>query len=675
VILTTTGPRRFRWTTLWPHFRADTTAHPRLPRSGSPPGACCKIWAKDLLLSRFLVGGKTANHAVRELERQCKAQGFSVGRTARFGIGVLSYFLLGRHLQVDTRRSIEAGDRDGVGWTFTSQGLDDFGELRKNLVCGKGTMVTLTVRGSVMKSGYSQFAESLHDYIEQTVRRVPCHFSFEVTDSELLPLVFEPGWAESEDRLRRVALKELRQRRSASASVELLPREEQERFSEEDSYWKEIRERAGDALFFLQRTGELPEGLGVYRLTLSRFQIGDEKSLAYLELSDRDGDRCIEKIDNQDAHLPSQEVVTSWNGMDVQGGAQYVYGYARTSVGREPSNIFLEVDWTSDAAGRLAVDRNSVQFSQAADKAIEDLLAEANSNLQELIEESPTSPIAFLNARMLSLPPPTENLVIWPTGRESRLEPLVAPLRCMDILDSSDGEETLLWRGREVRATRPIVVNRRDTPRHLVHWNGRLFRPLGIGFRSGPWGKPSVIWSLDRLESEPVLPGDLSVEFPRSWSDVFAFQTPTDLIWNRNHPLVQHIDEDSWEWAKTITRSQDPLKIEAAILSSSGRTAAWVATHVRTGSPDIWRGLIERREDFLRAVWDRIGLKSEEAVRFLACRRDTAELRCAEPHTFVLPGNRKSTAWLRETTLDLGDRWWLTAADTAAGAGSAADDQ
>jgi len=86
---------------------------------------------KNIITNHFLVSGQSRRHDVLELERRCEAAGFQLGRTGQFGIGVLSYFMIGCEVNITTTRFQDCGDLDAAGWHFTTHGVGDFGELRR----------------------------------------------------------------------------------------------------------------------------------------------------------------------------------------------------------------------------------------------------------------------------------------------------------------------------------------------------------------------------------------------------------------------------------------------------------------------------------------------------------------------------------------------------------------
>lgn len=635
-----------------------------LERSGDDVRLICRDtgsgMSKDLLLSRFLIGGKSVNHSIRDLERQCQAHGFNVGRTARFGIGVLSYFLLARRLQVDTRRSVESGDQDGVAWTFTSEGLDDFGELSKNRVHGKGTVLTLTVSNEALPDGYEKFAEELRDYVERTVRRTPCHFTFEAADTNQDALAYSPGWIERESDVRELVLQGFRPERHASIRSDLLPIHEQEAEAEEESQWEEIQDRAVESLVVLSEEGEFKDGLGSYRFHLCRFKVEtDHPSFAYLELSkDSESDPQLGLIGASHAFIPPYRIKTSWNGMEVH----IQHGYAVDSSDEQVLGTLLEVDWTSNMAGQLAVDRNTIQLSRTAKLAIKELKHHIRSVQQKLIDESASSPLSFLDSRLLSLEPPVDAPMRWIRSDSPpfRLRPLRGLLRNREAFRRTDESLPLRWRDREVQTVSGLLItsnNRR--PSMQVLWNGDLFRPEALAFRRSGIPVPTVIWSLDRLSQRGAYPPDLSVEFPQTWSQVIGFWSSPEIAWNRDHPVIRTLDRDSWAWASSQPSVRDPLEIADEILRSPTRAAAWLAHTAFAGNEKVWNGLKDRDRAFLSAVWEQVeGLPEGDAIKFFMNRPTGEEFRILDRESWTADedGYRQ---WLLESTRDLEDHWWL----------------
>jgi len=108
---------------------------------------------KRIIENYLLVSGQSRRHDVAALERRCQQAGFTTGRTGQFGIGVLSYFMIADRLWLATRRSLEPGDADNTGWTFETNGVAAWGELRADAKLPPGTSVELHLKRDNRRSG------------------------------------------------------------------------------------------------------------------------------------------------------------------------------------------------------------------------------------------------------------------------------------------------------------------------------------------------------------------------------------------------------------------------------------------------------------------------------------------------------------------------------------------
>jgi len=145
---------------------------------------------KEILERFFLVSGATRRPDLVSLERQCREQGVTLFRAARFGIGVLSYFLIADRLELRTRRSNKSGDLDGTGWYFETEGIGSFGELRRLPSWRIGTEVRLRLRRLTVGEEIGDFREQLLHYLTWLLGRIPCRLTLAVDTNR----VMNPGW-------------------------------------------------------------------------------------------------------------------------------------------------------------------------------------------------------------------------------------------------------------------------------------------------------------------------------------------------------------------------------------------------------------------------------------------------------------------------------------------------
>src|SRR4029077_538982 len=105
---------------------------------------------KRIISSTLLVSGQTSQPDITDLQMRCRRAGIELERTAEFGIGVLSYFMLADRVTFRTRRSQQAGSTESHGWEFVSWGIGSFGELRPfDFGSAHGTEVVLELKSRV----------------------------------------------------------------------------------------------------------------------------------------------------------------------------------------------------------------------------------------------------------------------------------------------------------------------------------------------------------------------------------------------------------------------------------------------------------------------------------------------------------------------------------------------
>lgn len=591
---------------------------------------------REVIKSRFLVGGSRPSHETRSLERDCRDLGFSVGRTARFGIGVLAYFLLGSHLSVRTRRSIEAGDaKDEAGWTFVSEGLTDFGELRRNPDCLPGTEVELLMRRDVMSEGVQEFAENLDAYVRSIVRRVPCHFTFLARGSGIEPFTCEPGWVDHTKAAEETILSPMSdpERQLREADSELLSSEMRRTYERKRENWQKIHAHALQRLKIELEDGELPDDLGSYRIFRGHFEIEDQPALMYLDLIEDDsGSMQIRPIEGGLGVAMGSDGVMSWNGMrirsDVDRGA---YG---PEARLKHSGICFEVDWTSDAAGELAVDRGRVTLSEKAEEAIDFVRERALSLQGKLVREHQDSPFLLFNAHIAAIAidavsecrwplipehhpldsPVTLGPLTFPAIDKAALEPALKLFSRLNETEAPEDTDGLRWRGEDVSTTETMmVVGNGD-----LSWHGSLFAPQYLGVRLQPDGQtqPIKVWTRFEASEHPI--GDFVLEFPSNWHSLACVNIEMrnePKAWNAAHPLIQAIDPTGLSWAEeTFFESRDPVPHQAELLQSRSRVASWIHLCIQRGERDLWVGLQEREPNLLPDAWKLLGFDEQDEI-------------------------------------------------------------
>jgi hypothetical protein len=581
--------------------------------------------SRDVITSRFLVGGRAASRDSRALERDCNAHGFSTGRTARFGIGVLSYFLIASEFDIRTRRSIEAGDPDGTGWIFRTEGLEDFGELRRESTAPTGTRVEMKLAPEVVGDP-QEFSDKLRKYLLQELRRLPCPFKFNTEGFSTPAFSGTQGWLERSNDAEAQLVSGLRPSGGSPhhPTNELLSTADREEQEERVEYWKRLREKARSALALQYHEAELPDGLGFYRIYFGGFTMFGEPALTFVN-AENDGNEKIylRSIDNRDAFLPSGEVAMSWNGMQIRPiDSEHLYR-------GKTDNVLVEIDWTSDRAGQLAVHRNSFELSEAAQVALSKVVEEANKFRREFTQAGIDSPFGMMNSRIAGSEPSGELRLLWPDrpkrkGKEDRtaLEPLRFPLIPPTY---KTGERRITWRGVPVTQLGNLSLKTSAYKDEVPFWQGSKAGPTAVGFLKTDISAELVpVWEdfdPSRFEFMPHL--GYQCHFPPEWGNLAGAVLENVvsgmlMVWNPEHPLVQALDLDSWQWARTtFMKSRDPLQYVDELLDRPGRMAAWIVLCLTRGERPLWAGLGEHAADFLANAWGALhGSDSEDPIVF-----------------------------------------------------------
>ena len=622
--------------------------------------------SRDIIRSRFLVGGTSETHESRALERACNEYGFSVGRTARFGIGVLSYFILGSHLTVNTRRSLEAGDPDGTGWTFTSSGLEDFGELKRNPGAGAGSEVILTVRDGLIRPNATGFASRLLSYVSETIRRVPCSFTFEAPGCDYPSFSHSPGWIDRPADIEDLMLASMIPKSGESTqimSVDLVPSKRRQALEKRDTQFAALKAQAAKTLKAKVYTRTLPHNLGVARIVIGMFDLHWGSSFVYLDLDPESEDSAhLRRFPLGDGGVGASEMQMSWNGMAVRAEARGGY----PSLGDIPG-VKVEIDWTNDGAGRLAVHRNSFVPSKRAEQAMRWVRAQVAKIQERLVEREHDSRLAFLNSRLLDSRPTEAMAPIWLVSTvkdEDIFRPLTFPVINSQGLDGIPLHK-LTWKGGGVDTAHSLQFTASRSYGRALTWHGQDYHPTALGvIRIQNRLKPVPVWEkLERSSTNGDQP--VCVDFPPEWISLVSIDLESTMVpnlLNANHPLLRAIDPDGWEWAKRkFGMTHNPLPHSKELMSSPSRVAAWIIGCVEHGETELWEAISERSPSFLTEAWSAVdGLDALDEVVHWIDDEENRLLFSLSPTKWDGYSDRDAQReFSRRFPTPVGD-WWLT---------------
>ena len=261
----------------------------------TPDGPCLTCqdsgvgMSKAIIRDRLLVSGTGQTRDVRDLERKCKEAGFTLGVTGQFGIGVLSYFMLADRVVLRTRRAVLGGDSEDSGWVFETEGVGSFGELQRDTSITQGTSVQLYLRPEVVGKGLREFYESVRSYLLNSLHWIPCRFRLRSTVPGCAELSLQPGWTWGKERLTSLVLGQVSKRKISSTMDDLLSLAQKQQAEKEKAHWKTVNEEASKCLRWVFEEGDLPWGLGKYRIAMPYFELLGEKVLAFMRVTDSEG--------------------------------------------------------------------------------------------------------------------------------------------------------------------------------------------------------------------------------------------------------------------------------------------------------------------------------------------------------------------------------------------------
>jgi len=353
---------------------------------------------RSIIEKYLLVSGSSRRHDILELERRCEAAGFHLRRTGQFGIGVLSYFMLADRVEIRTRRSSERGDAETHGWQFETEGVGSFGELKKASQGKRGTTVSLRLRREVV-ANREDFLSGLEEHLRHALLRLPCSFRF-VEENAEPRLKLDTGWQPFESRvvedfLHEIEASRLRNFQRGFGSV---PRSRLENYNLDLKEWPAVAERFRAAIRWQDEVGQLPDGIGQYRLSVPFFELPGGRSGLFFDF---DRERGVARH----LHPVGAVALTLWPVLRTS-----VRGLSVPLLLTEPnkSSCFGEIDWEDPRAGQLTVDRRTFSLTAEASEAVH-WLRSRGEELQAMVLSEAPSCYAEINARInLLIPSPSE---------------------------------------------------------------------------------------------------------------------------------------------------------------------------------------------------------------------------------------------------------------------------
>jgi hypothetical protein len=619
---------------------------------------------KAIIRDHLLVSGAAQRHDILELERRCKEKGFLLGRTGQFGIGVLSYFMLAERVSILTRRAQEPGDSDGNAWSFETEGVGYFGELRAEANRQIGTEVRLHLRSELVGDNPESWYQKFVEYLQGILIHLPCQLSLQSNLSACPKIQFNAGWV-----LQRAGIETIMSEDFESAAEErsirskeitplhLLPSTKLQEYEDKERHIEEVSSEMLGCLRWLSREGQLPNDLGHFRFHLPYFELHGGKSLAFL--------RCIKQTDHNEVIINRiGEGYAYVPRLDGYRRPSYQSAWKGVRVGhqnRSRSGVIVEINWQSPAAGKIKVSRDEFVFSDIGKKALEWLDQTIGSVIQTFLHSNEKSLYARLSYAInyregASTKGPLNWLHVERIAGSNDLRASWKPVSFPAIsstafMYSKIPDRPILWRKKRVCTIRSVGGPKDDDHYDGIAWNRSTTRPDRVVALDEFGGTSLVALWTRRTDARPsvVVPGYVC-SFPPKWKTLcgvtferFFGANGGRTFWNPRHRVLRAVDEAGAQWCKDrFETTLDPRSAKDTLLANQSYAAAWVIFVIEKRERDIWEGLVEREPQFLLSVWQLLfGVNhklNSEPVCFWVEERHQSRLHVVSPISWQVYG-------------------------------------
>ena len=387
--------------------------------------------------------------------------------------------------------------------------------------------------------------------------------------------------------------------REQRRALELLTVAERQFLESWRRHWIELKAVIATTLRWHIESGILPGGIGSYRIGLPYFELHGARSLAYLWLEEDGKTIRLQSVGRGLCYVPSGRIDSAWKGIRVS--SRFQWG---------DTQALAEVNWTSPAAGALAVHRNTLSASQEAENAIAWLMEKAVSLSAGIIGTSSESEFDSLGYRVINKVPRsrTKRWACFERSDDSRIlrswMSLKPPYMASNSFAFGQIPRELLFRGARV-----LVSVGLGGPNDNYHHEGISyawrFEPPDLMVELPGFRKMTPLWTrAPKLDRTPPLFGVI-LRFPPAWRSVGLSLLDSfgqlEFFWNREHPLVRLLDNEAFSRAPLA--DEDPLLKRSLLLGEKCVAAAWIARVLMSGSRGVWQAVIERDTEFVSTIW------------------------------------------------------------------------
>jgi hypothetical protein len=593
---------------------------------------------REIITKHLLTSGSGPRGDILKLQRDADRSHRKFTRAGRFGIGVLSYFMIADEISFRTLRD-PLFATENAGWVFDIAGPSGFGELRRVSGLPQGTEVQLRLSG--LGTSFSQIKQ----YVMDTVRRTPC--LLRLTDQSGDETLLGPGWTLTVEELTRMWADPLLAT-SRSPNTPPKPGEWRPYWSLTSETRKRIESLAAEAAKrtrWVVHEADLPHSLGTYRIALATYSLDDGGSLVFLP-TNQEPDLLVSPIDigfGEIGFAHSTAFALSWYGMrttcripeslsgrDAVFDAESIIRIGRKDLHSDAPDypkygVHIDVDWSSDEAGTIGASRSDVVLgSDAADILTHWLPGVVRDILLNELEALQGSPYENISWSLY----PQDRPGAWSNwlGRLDSANMLtIRPIRFPALgsmrLRSELGDQELTYNG--VQVDRPVALNifhgspsatsgayswerEEDTPDRIVVCGRR---------RAHQESRPRVVRLWDRTPASPHMSDSefRFAEFAPEWTDLvgwtFNMFPPNLLIrgytlLNQNNQLVGLLGPDSFSQVQASPAPCiDPREHYDTLLGNPRAAAEWILGCLDKSAQVLWTGLAESDPSFLPRLW------------------------------------------------------------------------
>jgi hypothetical protein len=558
---------------------------------------------RDILMNYLLVSGSGRHPDLFELSRRCQKAGFTLERTGKFGIGVLSYFMIGDRLELRTRRCLEALGREAEAWYFETDGVGSFGELRRDPQWIDGTEIRLRLRPDVVSPA------GLRSKLSEMIVRTPCITTFTRSANDNDPLVLQQGWTTTQDQLTQVLLASLRESPQSPVPAHLRGGEEFRRAIRSRESLAKARKSALTATHWKVFEDELEGDSGRYRICLPYFLLPGGIALVLMQVVEENGQiRCFQ-IGGGQYLIPRLRSEHALDGILLPPPPDDGFGHFPSDL--DGNHYMEQLDFRTARTSNVPLRRNKILLSAASPSAYRSF----HDLVVDFMRENSSSVYARLNRHIAKI-----DVTSLPVSSSERWW----------LSYGSDGN--LLWRELSFPATDStfcapgrrllldgVAVDMILKPAHRAlglvspqEWWLREQSPARLCVE--PDGSRFAQVFSDHLSDNDETDPGLSALFPSGASKlVLVHYESRGCILNVAHPVATEATRDeAAAWDKRLDERL-PLIEHRSVLTTRPQVASWLLAILRRMRVSSWTRSRERPVN-AEAYWTVITEKDPELV-------------------------------------------------------------